>query len=82
MSLDLYSHSPALMEIPQKTLRNGGRAGKISARENHLTVKKLYPSPDFVGRTYLSSIAECLPSANLSKADKTPYYKSKLLKLG
>lgn len=44
--------------------------------------KKLYPRPDFVGRTYLSSIPECLPSANLSKADKTPYYKSKLLKLG
>lgn len=44
--------------------------------------KKSYPRPDFVGRTYLSSIPECLPSANLSKADKTPYYKSKLLKLG
>jgi len=72
------------MEIPWKTLRNGGRAGKVFGRKKHHAGKKVqfYPRPDFVGRTYLSSIPECLPSANLSKADKTPYYKSKLLKLG
>lgn len=68
-----------------RSCRNGDGMAKFFGREDNLAgkkYKKLYPRPDFVGRTYLSSILECLPSANLSKADKTPYYKSKLLKLG
>lgn len=83
MLLDLYTHSPAIPYGDPAEI--GGGMGKFFERENNLTgkkYKKLYPRPDFVGRTYLSSIPECLPSANLSKTDKTPYYKSKLLKLG
>lgn len=83
MLSDLYTHSPALpyrdpagMGVEWVTFLEG-RTTSLEKK-----YKKLYPRPDFVGRTYLSSIPECLPSANLSKADKTPYYKSKLLKLG
>lgn len=68
-----------------RSCKNGGGMGKFFERESNLTgkkYKKLYPKSGFVGRTYLSSIPECLSSANLSKTDKTPYYKSKLLELG
>lgn len=83
MSLDLYTHSPALpygdpVEMGVEWVNFFGKENNLAGKK----YKKLYPRPDFVGRTYLSSIPECLPSANLSKADKTPYYKSKLLKLG
>jgi len=60
----------------------GTEQAKVLEERTTSLGKKSYTPDWFCRRTHLSSVPERLPSANLSKADKTPYYKGKLLKLG